>query len=252
MRTARSLLFFVAFHLTTAIFVIGGSPLLFGPRRWAMAGLKLHANACLLLMRLIVGTRVEIRGLQHLPAGAALIAAKHQAAWETFALIPLFKDPVMIMKAELGLIPFYGWFARKFEHILVARERGPAALKSMLQQARDRAAQGREIVIFPEGTRREVGAEPDYKPGVLALYEALALPCIPVALNSGIFWRIDSVMRLPGTIIIEILEPIPPGLPRTVFRQEMISRIEDATARLVAEAAAAEPAQTPQTIAEQN
>lgn len=248
----RSLLFFAAFHLTTAVFVIGGSPLLLAPRSWAMAGLRLHARVCLFLLRVIAGTRIEVRGRENLPAGPALVAAKHQAAWETFALIPLFRDPVMIMKAELGLIPFYGWFALKFEHILVARERGPAALKRMLRQAGERIWQGREIVIFPEGTRRAVGAEPDYKPGVLALYEALGVPCVPIALNSGVFWRNGSFLRLPGTIVVEILRPIPPKLSRAEFRSELVSRIEGSTARLVAEAMRGSGSEPKETFIEQN
>lgn len=238
MLLARSVAFFLAFHLTTAVFVIVGSPLLFGPRRWAMAGLALHARVCLALLQRIAGTRLEVRGRHHLPDGPVLVAAKHQSAWDTFGLIPEFRDPVMIMKAELGLIPFYGWFARKFEHILVARERGPSALKAMLREAKDRIAGGREIVIFPEGTRRPIGAAPDYKPGVMALYEALSVPCVPVALNSGLYWRNGSIQRLPGTIVVEFLEPIGPGLERARFRDELITRIETATARLVAEAAA--------------
>jgi 1-acyl-sn-glycerol-3-phosphate acyltransferase len=235
----RSVIFAVVFHATTAIFVIVGSPLLFGPRSWAMAGLRLHAWTCLLLLRLVVGTRIEVRGRENLPTGAALIAAKHQSAWETFALIPYLRDPAIVMKAELGHIPFYGWFSRKFGHILVARDRGPSALKDMIKLARERAAEGRHVVIFPEGTRRPVGAEPSYKPGVLALYEALDRPCVPVALNSGVLWRNRSIMRLPGTIVVEFLAPIPPGLARAEFRHTLVSDIETATGRLVTEAEAA-------------
>jgi 1-acyl-sn-glycerol-3-phosphate acyltransferase len=145
----------------------------------------------------------------------------------------------MVMKAELGWIPLYGWFSHKFQHIFVKRDRGPSALKAMIRDARHRAAQGREIVIFPEGTRRTPGAPPDYKPGFLALYEGLALPCVPLALNSGLFWPRRSIMRYPGTIvIIEVLDPIPPGLPRGEMRSLVQDRIETACARLIAEALA--------------
>jgi 1-acyl-sn-glycerol-3-phosphate acyltransferase len=246
----RSIVFVALFYVTTAVFVVGGSPLLLGPRRWAMAGLRAHARTCLLLLRLVAGTHVVVRGRERLPAGPILVAAKHQSAWETFALIPLFADPAMVMKAELGRIPFYGWFSRKFEHILVARDRGPSALKDMIRTAQARAAEGREIVIFPEGTRRPVGAPPSYKPGVLALYEALGVPCVPVALNSGIFWRNDSILRLPGTIVVEILEPIPPHLDRATVRDTLITRIETATARLVSEAIASTGTAPRQTIIE--
>lgn len=232
----RSLIFVAVFYLNTAVFLLFGSPLLFGPRKWAMAGLRAHAHASLFWMRLIVGTRMEVRGLENLPDDAALIAAKHQSAWDTFALIPLFRDPAMIMKAELGNIPFYGWFSRKFEHILVRRDKAATALRQMVREARDRADHGRDIVIFPEGTRRPPGAPPDYKSGVLALYEGLERPCVPVALNSGMFWPRGTFLKQPGTIIVEILEPIPAGLPRKEFRALLSDRIETASERLRLEA----------------
>ena len=234
----RSYIFVLVFYLNTAVFLIFGSPLLLGPRSWAMAGLRAHARASLWWMRLIVGTRMEVRGLENVPEGACLIAAKHQSAWDTFALIPLFDDPAMVMKAELGKIPLYGWFSHKFEHLLIRRERGPSALRHLIKDAKDRANQGRQIVIFPEGTRREPGAPPSYKPGVVALYDGLELPCVPLALNSGLFWPRRSLDRHPGTIVVEILEPIPAGLPRKEFRAKLEDAIETASTRLIAEAAA--------------
>lgn len=233
----RSLLFVVVFYLNTAVFLLVGFPLMFGKRRWAMVGLKAHARTTLWWQRVIVGTRTEVRGLQNIPKGPVLIAAKHQSAWDTFALIPLFDDPAMVMKAELMLIPFYGWFSRKFNHVFVARAKGPAALRKLIKDAKDRASDGRQIVIFPEGTRQSPGAAPAYKPGVVALYEGLDLPCVPIALNSGLFWPRRSLARYPGTIIVECLKPIPPGLARKEFKSRLQDDIESATARLVKEAA---------------
>lgn len=234
----RALIFIVVFYLNTALFLLLGSPLFFGKRSWAMMGLKAHANASLWLQRLIVGTRLEVRGRENLPDSPLLIAAKHQSAWDTFALIPLFDDPAMVMKAELGWIPFYGWFSHKFEHIFVVRERGPAALRRLIKDARDRAEQGRDIVIFPEGTRRMPGNAPVYKPGVMALYEGLKIPCVPVALNSGLFWPRRSLERHSGTIVVEFLEAIEPGLPRKEFQKILVERIEAASDRLYEEALA--------------
>ncbi len=232
----RSLIFIVVFYLNTAVFLLLGSPLLFAPRSWAMAGLRAHAHASLWWMRVIMGTKMEVRGLENLPGDAALIAAKHQSAWDTFALIPLFRDPAMIMKAELGSIPFYGWFSRKFEHILVERGRAATALRKMIREARQRADQHRDIVVFPEGTRRPPGAPPDYKSGIVALYEGLGRPCVPVALNSGVFWPRGSLRKRCGTIVVELQEPIPPGLPRAEFRRLLIEKIETASERLRLEA----------------
>lgn len=233
---ARSLLFNVLFYVTTTLFVVIGSPLLFAPRGWAMAALKVHARFELWLLRAIVGTTIEVRGRGNIPQGPCLVASKHQSAWETFALIPIFRDPALLMKRELFFIPFHGWFSRKFEMIPVDRDKGPAALRRMLREARKRIDDGREIIIFPEGTRRPPGAPPDYKTGIVLLYNALGVPCLPVALNSGLFWPRRSVIRRPGTIVVEILPPIPPGLPREEFLRRLQEAIEGASSRLLVEA----------------
>lgn len=239
---ARSLLFNVLFFVTTTLFVVIGSPFLFMPRSWAMAALKVHARFELFLLRLIVGTKIEVRGREKIPDGPCLVAAKHQSAWETFALIPLFRDPALLMKRELFFIPFHGWFSKKFQMIPVDRDKGPSALRRMLREAKKRIDDGREIIIFPEGTRRPPGAPPDYKTGIVLLYDALGVPCLPVALNSGLFWPRRSVIRRPGTIVVEILPPIPPGLPRDEFLRRLMAAIEGASSRLLVEAEAPEPA----------
>ncbi len=236
----RAFLFNVLFYVTTVLFLGLGSPLLFGPRSWAMWALALHARTELWLLKTIVGTELEVRGKEKLPKGACLVASKHQSAWETFALIPLFRDPAYLMKRELFWIPFHGWFSYKFKMIPVDRDKGPAALRRMLAEAKTRAAAGREIIIFPEGTRRAPGAPPDYKTGVFLLYEALGIPCVPVALNSGLFWPRRSLKRYPGTIIVEFLDPIPPGLSKREFLPRLQATIETASNRLIAEAGGTE------------
>ncbi len=233
----RSLLFAAVFYIVTALFLLFGSWLLLAPRAWAMFGLKLHALASCWLLRVIAGVKMEVRGRENLPKAPCLVVAKHQSAWDTFALIPLFSDPAIVLKDELKWIPFYGWFCVKFEHILVKRDRAAAALKGMIADARDRATEGREIIIFPEGSRMAPGAAPDYKPGYMALYEGLGLPCVPVALNSGLYWPRRSLMRYPGTIVVEFLPALPPGLPRKEFRRTLEAQIEAACDRLIAEAA---------------
>jgi 1-acyl-sn-glycerol-3-phosphate acyltransferase len=229
----RSLIFVAVFYINTAIFLIFGSPLLFGPRRWAMAALETHARISIWLMRVIVGTKLEVRGRENLPDGPVIIAAKHQSAWDTFGIIPFVRDPAIIMKQELLSLPVYGWFCRKFEMIPIQRDLGPTALRRMAGEASQRAAEGRDIVIFPEGTRRAPGAPPAYKPGVALLYDMLNLPCVPVALNSGLFWPRRSLVRRPGTIVVEFLPPIPPGVPRKEFLPRLQAQIETASARLL-------------------
>lgn len=240
----RSIVFVAAFYVVTALFLLLGSPLLLAPRSWAMAGLRAHGHATLWLLRWIVGTEMEVRGREHLPDGAYLVAAKHQSAWDTIALTTVFPDPALVMKAELLKIPVYGWFCAKFGMIPIQRETGPSALRRMLKAARERADDQRQILVFPEGTRRPPGAPPDYKPGILLLYDALQRPCVPVALNSGHFWPRNSLIRRPGKIVVDILPPLPAGLPRKAFRSELISAIEGRTAELLCEAtgAACDPA----------
>lgn len=234
----RSLVYFATFYIVTALYLVLGSWLLFGPRGWAMKGLELHGRTCVALLRIICRTKLEVRGRENLPKTGCLVVSKHQSAWDSFGLVPLFRDPAIVLKDELKWIPFYGWFCVKFEHILVRRERAAVALKGMVEDAKVRVAQNREIVIFPEGTRRPPGAPPDYKPGYVALYEGLNVPCIPLALNSGLYWPRRSFQRYPGTIIVEFLEPLPAGLPRKAFKAELESRLEDASNRLIAEATA--------------
>jgi 1-acyl-sn-glycerol-3-phosphate acyltransferase len=234
----RSVLYALAFYVATALFLIFGIWLLLAPRSWAMQGLRLHGLVCTWLLKVICGTRLEVRGREKIPAGACLVISKHQSAWDTFALLPLFGDPAVVLKDELKWIPVYGWFCVKFQHILVKRDRAAAALKQMLGDAKTCVAVDRQVIIFPEGTRQMPGAAPDYKPGYIALYEGLGVPAVPLALNSGLYWPRRTFRRYPGVIIVDVLDPIAPGLSRREFRQALEARIEAACDRLIVEAAA--------------
>jgi 1-acyl-sn-glycerol-3-phosphate acyltransferase len=231
----RSIVFATLFYVITVVMLIGFVWLLLGPRKLAIAALKLHGRISLWLLEQICGTKLDVRGRDNLPKGACLVIAKHQSTWDTFALLTLLDDPAIVLKAELKWIPVYGWFCLKFEHILVKRERAAVALKLMVADAKARVADGRQILIFPEGTRQAPGALPDYKPGYVALYEALDVPCVPLALNSGLFWPRRSFLRYPGTIIVEFLPPLVPGQPRAQMRKMIEAQIEAASERLLAE-----------------
>jgi 1-acyl-sn-glycerol-3-phosphate acyltransferase len=236
MTVLRSLVFNVLFYVNLVLFLVLGSWLMLGPRHWAMVGLQTWARSSVWLLRVIAGTRMEVRGAQHLPRGAALVAGKHQSFWETFAVLPLLPDPCMVLKKELTFIPLFGWFALKFRMIAVERSAGTAALKAMVARARREIGEGRQVVIMPEGTRKGPDDPPDYKPGAAALYGALGVPCVPFGLNAGVFWPRRKFLRLPGTIVIEFLPAIPAGLPRKQFQAELETAIESSTRRLVAEA----------------
>lgn len=233
MQLLRSLTFIAVFYLNTAFLVIVGSPMLLFGRRASKIILIAHAQTTLWWMKVLCGIRIEVRGHENIPTGAALVASKHQSAWDTIGLPMILPEAAMIMKSELMLIPFYGWFSRRLEMIPVKREMGGAAMRQMMRDAKDRAKKQRQIVIFPEGTRRAPGAPGDYKPGVFMLYNGLDLPCVPVALNSGLFWPRRSYAYNPGTLIVEFLEPIPPGVPRKVFMALLEQRIEAASNRLL-------------------
>jgi len=186
------------------------------------------------LLDLICGLKFEIRGAEHLPDGGALIASKHQSAWETISYLHILSAPAMVLKKELLYLPFFGWYALKANHLWVNRKGGAAALRSLLTRAKVALEEGRQILIFPEGTRKAPGAAPDYHRGIVALYRELKVPCVPVALNSGLFWRRRDWRRRPGTIIVEFGAPIPPGLTGKAFMSELENRIETATNKLVA------------------
>ena len=236
----RSALFTAAFFVATAIMSILGAPVfLFGSQRAAIGYTQLWGRVCRWLLRVLAGVRVEIRGREHIPDRVALVAAKHQSAFETFALLPLLPFPTMVMKAELGRIPLFGIFSRVCGMILVYRRKGATALREMTAQAKVEAAKDRPVVIFPEGTRRVPGAPPAHQPGVALLYKSLGLPCVPVALNSGLFWPRRSFRKYPGTIVVAFLPPIPPGLDSKAFLARLETAIEGGSDRLLAEAAAA-------------
>lgn len=193
-------------------------------------------GANLALLRWIVGIDLEIRGRDRIPSGAALVAVKHQSTLETFGVFACLPDPVFVLKRELTWLPFFGWFLLRLKMIAINRASGGEALVQIMTKAGEAAAEGRQIVIFPEGTRRAVGAPPRYKLGVGYLYEKLGLACLPVAVDTGVFWPKGSLERRQGRAVLEFLEPIPAGLDRDTFQRTLRERIEDATNALVAEA----------------
>jgi len=231
----RSLLFNVVFYANLVLWLILLLPGLLVPRWIFMGGVKLWALSSLWLLRVLAGTRIEVRGRDKIPHGGALVAAKHQSLWETFALVTLFDDPAFILKRELMWIPFFGWYLWKAGCVPVNRKAGSSALVQMTARAKEEAQHGRQIIIFPEGTRRPPGAPAAYKYGVAHLYQNLGFPCVPVGLNSGLYWPRRRFIRRPGTIRVEILDPIAPGLGREEFFRLVQSRVEESSTRLLVE-----------------
>ena len=231
----RSAVFNVLFYLNLLAHFVIAIPTLVMPRMAIVRLTQSWGRTNNWLLRVACGIKVEYRGLEKIPSGALLVASKHQSLWETFGLLPVFSDPAFILKRELQWIPFFGWYAWKAGMIPVDRGRGAKALAEMTERAGAELGRGRQIVIFPEGTRRAPGAEPSYKFGIAHLYGETGIPCLPIALNSGLFWPRRSFMRYPGTIVAEILDPIPPGLDKAEFAARLQQDVETATARLIAE-----------------
>jgi 1-acyl-sn-glycerol-3-phosphate acyltransferase len=231
----RSIVFNLLFYLNLLAHVIAAIPTYALPRGAFMAVARSWGRTTNWLLGAVTNTKVEYRGVEKIPRGALLVASKHQSVWETAGLLLLFEDPAYIFKRELMWIPIFGWYAWKTDMIPIGRNARGGALAGMIKRVRDELARGRQIIIFPEGTRSAPGAPPAYKQGVARLYEAANVPCLPVALNSGLFWPRRKFMRYPGTIRLEVLDPIPPGLDPQAFAARLERDIEAATARLIAQ-----------------
>lgn len=227
----RSFLFQLVFWLwsaTLAVLMIFTFPL---PRAANRACLTFWSKGVIFSLRWLAGVRIEIRGHQNIPHGAALIAAKHQSMFDVFSQFAILPDACFVMKKELLMVPLFGWHGLKADMIVVDRDGHSAALKKLVRDAKDRMKGARQIVIFPEGTRGDVGQPGDYKPGIAALYRELDMPVTPLALNCGGHWD-KSLLIKPGTIVFEYLEPIPAGLKRAEFMRELQTRIDTATKAL--------------------
>lgn len=229
----RSLLFQILFYGVSAILVIFFSPFLLGPRRWVMIIINSWGKAVTFLLGAICGVKVEVRGREHIPAGGALIAAKHQTMFDVFGAYAILPDATFVMKKELTSIPIFGWWGIKSGVVVVDRGGHAKALKKMVRDSLDRMKEARQLIIFPEGTRQKPGATPAYKPGIAALYRELDMPVIPLAINSGAHW--SAFTKTPGTIVFQFLPAIPPGLKRGEFMRELEGAIEPATQALMAE-----------------
>jgi 1-acyl-sn-glycerol-3-phosphate acyltransferase len=216
-------------------------PLLALPRRFMVPAARFWTWGTLGGLGVIAGLRWEFRGRENLPQGPMIIAAKHQSAFETFVFHLILGDPAYVLKRELLWIPFFGWYLGKAGVIAIDRSAGTKALKAMVKGAEAAVAENRPVIIFPEGTRAAPGAKNPYHSGVAMLYGALKCPVVPIALNSGLFWRRRGFLKKPGTLTIEALAPIAPGMDRKAFMAELETRVEAATDALVAEARAATP-----------
>lgn len=237
MMLIRSAVFNAVFYLSFVVIAVLGVPFLV-TRKGTIGVSKFWSRANLVLTKYVGGIDVEVRGRQYIPQGGCIIAAKHQSALDTFGIVPWVGDFAFILKRELNWLPLFGWYTWRGGMIGVNRGARSQALKDMTVQAKKVIADGRQIIIYPEGTRRPAGAPPSYKYGAVHLYSELNTVCVPVAVNTGLYWPRRSFLRYPGTSVIEFLPPIPPGLDAETFKAKLQDTIETASNRLIAESRA--------------
>jgi 1-acyl-sn-glycerol-3-phosphate acyltransferase len=241
----RSLVFNLAFYLNLIALMIFGLPMLLRGRHGVFFVARLWGATSRWLLETICRLRVEYRGLENIPKGGYILAPKHESFLESFALLEYAPDFAIVFKRQLIFIPLFGLYLLAGRQIAIDRARGHRALTQILAQAREVLRAGRQVLIFPEGTRRPPGAPPRYKFGVAALYAETGAPCLPVAVNTGVFWSRRGFTRRPGVAVIEYLPPILPGLERGAFAERLQATIETASERLNAEALAADPRLAP-------
>ncbi|MFT3723864.1 MAG: lysophospholipid acyltransferase family protein [Hyphomonadaceae bacterium] len=234
MTIVRSLLYAIWFYVTLVVIGLICMPASMVSRGAAMSSIRFFAGVQRLGLRLLCGITTEFRGLENLPEGVGLIAMKHQSTYDTIAPFMFIRNPAYILKKELLKAPVFGVYASRVG-IPIDRAGGAKTMKLMMAAARKGAASGQQIVIFPEGTRQLPDTPTDVKPGVIFMYNELGIPCVPVALNTGLCWQGSGFLRKPGRIIFEVLKPIEPGLKRAEFTQRLKDALDPATARLVVE-----------------
>ena len=233
----RSVLFFLWMYGLMTVMTLLWLPSFFLPRGVILQGTRWYTGLVRWGVRVIAGIKTEIRGLENLPQGPVIYAPKHQCMWDVLVVFLILEDPSIIMKQSLLWFPGFGWFALKNRMIPIDREGTLRTLKKMVAAAQERVGQGRQIVIFPEGTRYPPGAKTEYHAaGLSALYKALNLPVVPVATNAGLFWEGRGLLRKPGVAVYQILPPIEPGLKRKAMMERVKGAIDPASLALVEEA----------------
>lgn len=232
----RSLVFNICFFGWTSLLAIISIPAVFMGKRAVFAILIFWLKSVFFFEKYILGLTYTVKGIENLPPKPYIVAAKHQSAWETMKLHLIFDDPAVVLKQSLMDLPFWGRYAKVMGMIPVERSKGSEALKKMIAHAKTVREEGRPIVIFPQGTRVAVGDQKNYKIGVIRLYEELNIPLVPVALNSGVFWKRNSFTKKPGEITVEILPSIAPGKDGQSLLSQLETDIEKASNHLAKKA----------------
>jgi len=232
----RSVLFNLVFYANLIIQMIIFTPFYFlAPRKRAFWVPKFWARTNHWLFKVMVGTTFEIEGLENIPNGGYIFAPKHQSFWDVYGLLPWQDDPVYILKRELMWIPIFGWYVAKQRMIAVDRGAKGKVMADVLVRTKERMNEGRQLNIYPEGTRRPPGAPPEYKYGIARLYRDLNVPVVPVVMHPGLFWPRRKFRRFPGHFKVRILPAIQSGMDADAFFAHLISVMETASDALLIE-----------------
>lgn len=230
----RSLIFNILFFSGTVLLCTVWIPSLILPRSVLDLGFRIWGHGLEFLLRVCMGVTHQIEGTPPPPGKAAIVAGKHQSAWETIILSKVLDRPTFVLKRELTWIPILGWYMLKMRMIYIDRSKGTKAMRTLIASAKRAGEEGRCLVIFPEGTRVGVDETGTYQSGIAAMYKQLGLPVTPLALNSGLKWRRKAFIKHPGVITLKFLTQIEPGLPKSDFMAQLENAIEPATRMLVA------------------
>jgi 1-acyl-sn-glycerol-3-phosphate acyltransferase len=238
----RSVLFNIAFYVNLILQMVIMTPVYFLlPRKKAFIVPKNWARSCHWLFAKIVGATFEVEGMENLPEGGYIVAPKHQSFWDAYALLPWVDDPLYILKRELTWIPMFGWYLQKQRMVPVNRNARGKVMAAVMERTRREMSHGRQLIIYPEGTRRPPGAPPEYKYGIARLYRDLAVPVVPIVMHPGLFWPRRKFIRYPGHFKVRILPAIAPGMDPDAFLAHLIEVMETASDRLLVETAATNP-----------
>jgi 1-acyl-sn-glycerol-3-phosphate acyltransferase len=222
MTVVRSLLYAAIFYPATLLWCLAGVVAALFGRRPTLAIVLSWVELGHWLARHVLGIRIRVEGA--IPPGPHLIAVKHESMFETIEMVRLSRLPVIVEKKELADLPLFGWMTRRYGVIAVERSAGAKALRNLVEEGKQALATGRPVIIYPEGTRVRVGQSPPLKSGFTALYRALGLPVVPVAVDSGRLWG-RGVVHQPGIVTFRIGETIPPGLKRDEIEARVHSAI---------------------------
>ena len=233
----RSLLFNIAFWVISIFYTLVAALAALTPGRGLVRrAIRLYVRRMVWAMRFYAGIKIEARGRERLPEGAYILAPKHASYGDGFSMFSQFDDVAFVTGDHLERFPLMKQVLAKFGAIVVDNCGGPEARKALTQSAAQANAEGRKILIYPEGHLAPVGVKFRYRTGVYYMARDFGLPVVPVASNLGVFWPQEEWTKRPGTAVLEFLEPIPPGLDKDEFMARLEAAVEDRTAELVAEA----------------